>query len=239
MDDVYNKENNIELNFHKQNKFILKETEHNKKIYEGLKIMKGKVPLEILKEMSISKGTQIKEKKIRITQLKFSVFDKDFDQKKFNLLIQEEKEQKIKEENEKMNRFKEKNNLANFQKEQRRIEMNQREEISAIYKNILINKIKKKKFIEVLDGTYKILDKARTEYSLSVDILKERIKAVQKYYNALSPQVKSQKIKRGHFIPKINQIIYQILLRNVQKEAELKKLGWIFMKKKLRDIGNI
>ena len=63
MDDVYNKENNIELNFHKQNKFILKETEHNKKIYEGLKIMKGKVPLEILKEMSISKGTQIKEKK--------------------------------------------------------------------------------------------------------------------------------------------------------------------------------
>ena len=59
-----------------------------------------------------------------------------------------------------------------------------REEIAIIYKNIIINKIKKQKFTEVLDETYKLLDRARIEYSLSVDILKERIKAVQKYYNA-------------------------------------------------------
>ena len=78
----------------------------------------------------------------------------------------------------------EKNNMAQFQKEQRRIEIAHREEIATVYKNIIINKIKKKKFTEILDETYKLLDKARTEYSLSVDILKERIKAVQKYYNA-------------------------------------------------------
>ena len=184
MDDIKSEKNYSELNLNKKNKNILKETEHNKKIYEGLKMIKGQLPLDLLKEMNISKGTQIKEKKIKLTQLKFSVFDKDFDQKKFNKLVQEENELKIKEENEKMDRFKQKSTLVNFQKEQRRIEMKQREEISAIYKNILINKIKKKKFIEVLDGTYKLLDKARTEYSLSVDILKERIKAVQKYYNA-------------------------------------------------------
>jgi hypothetical protein len=235
MDDVYNKENNIELNFHKQNKFILKETEHNKKIYEGLKIMKGKVPLEILKEMSISKGTQIKEKKIRITQLKFSVFDKDFDQKKFNLLIQEEKEQKIKEENEKMNRFKEKNNLANFQKEQRRIEMNQREEISAIYKNILINKIKKKKFIEVLDGTYKLLDKARTEYSLSVDILKERIKAVQKYYNAYIIAVsKIPENKKGSFHTKNQSNNIPDTASECSKRSRFKKTGMDIYEEKIK-----
>ena len=184
MDDVYSDDNNLDLNFNKKNKFILNETEHNKKIYEGLKILKGTIPLDILKEMNISRATQIKEKRLRLTQLKFSVFDKDFDQKKFNKLIQDEKELKIKEENEKMDRFRQKSSLANYQKEQRRIEMKQREEISAIYKSILINKIKKKKFIEVLDNTYKLLDKAREEYSLSVDILKERIKAVQKYYNA-------------------------------------------------------
>ena len=88
-----------------------------------------------------------------------------------------------KEEDEQIEKYQQKNNI-NIQKEQRKLELSHRKEISNIYKNIIINKIKKKKFTEVLDETYKLLDKARTEYSLSVDILKERIKAVQKYYNA-------------------------------------------------------
>ena len=178
MDDINNGENY----FNKSNKIIkLRENENNKVFQEGLKVMKGKIQMQILKEMNLTKGSQIKEKKIKLTQLKFSAFDKDYDSKNNQTNIQKEKEEK---EEEKIMELNEKNNMAQFQKEQRRIEIAHREEIATVYKNIIINKIKKKKFTEILDETYKLLDKARTEYSLSVDILKERIKAVQKYYNA-------------------------------------------------------
>ena len=183
MDNIYS-DNISESDFNKSKMIVqLKENENNKIIYDGLKMIKGKMPMQFLREMNISKGTQIKEKKLKLTQLKFSVFDKDYDPKKYNTIIKQEKDIK-KEEDEKINKFNEKNSLAQFQKDQRRIEISHREEIATIYKNIIINKIKKKKFTEVLDETYKLLDKARIEYSLSVDILKERIKAVQKYYNA-------------------------------------------------------
>ena len=235
MDDIKSEKNYSELNLNKKNKNILKETEHNKKIYEGLKMIKGQLPLDLLKEMNISKGTQIKEKKIKLTQLKFSVFDKDFDQKKFNKLVQEENELKIKEENEKMDRFKQKSTLVNFQKEQRRIEMKQREEISAIYKNILINKIKKKKFIEVLDGTYKLLDKARTEYSLSVDILKERIKAVQKYYSAyIISSNKIQDNKKGSSHSKSQSNNSPDNISESSKRSKFKKTGLDIYEEKIK-----
>ena len=159
----------------------LKEKANNKFIYGGLKLIKGKMPIDLLNEMSISKGTQIKEKKMKLTQIKFSVFDKDYDPKKF---IPETKREKLKLEEEKINQLNKKNNVTQFQKDQRKMEMTNREDMATVYKNIIINKIKKKKFTEILDETYKLLDKARMEYTLSVDILKERIKAVQKYYNA-------------------------------------------------------
>ena len=235
MDDIKSEKNYLELNLNKKNKNILEETQHNKKIYEGLKKIKGQLPLDLLKEMNISKGTQIKEKKIKLTQLKFSVFDKDFDQKKFNKLIQEEKELTKKEESEKMDRFKQKSTLANFQKEQRRLEMKQREEISAIYKNILINKIKKKKFIEVLDGTYKLLDKARTEYSLSVDILKERIKAVQKYYSAYINEANNvQENKKGSSHSKSQSNNASDNLSESSKRSKFKKTGLDLYEEKIK-----
>jgi len=177
-----NNKNISETNINKTMK-MPKENEKNNIIYEGLKILKRKMPSQILKEINISKGTQIKEKKMKLTLLKFSVFDKDYDPKKNKPILKREASLK-KEEDEKIEKYQEKNNIANFQKEQRKIEMSHRKEISTIYKNIIINKLKKQKFTEVLDETYKLLDKARIEYSLSVDILKERIKAVQKFYNA-------------------------------------------------------
>ena len=187
MDNIYS-DNNSESDNTKPKKIEKvkekeKDNESNKIIYEGLKMIKGKMPSQFLKEMNKSKGSQIKEKKIKLTQLKFSVFDKDYDPKRHDSLIKKEKDS-IKEEDEKINRYNQKNSIVQFQKDQRRIEISNREQIATIYKNIVINKIKKKKFTEVLDETYKLLDKARIEYSLSVDILKERIKAVQKYYNA-------------------------------------------------------
>ena len=63
---------------------------------------------------------------MKLTQLKFSVFDKDYDPKKYNTIIQKKKKKK-KEEDEKINKFNEKNNLVQFQKDQRRIEISHRE----------------------------------------------------------------------------------------------------------------
>ena len=176
------KSTNIDINNINENKFL----------GDAMKLIKHKVPIQIMNDMNISKGTQIKEKKLKLTQLKFSVFDKDYDPKKYKPVIKKEKDKK-KEEEEKINKFKEKDYLIQFQKEQRRIEIVREDEIAILYKNIIINKLKKKKFIEVLDQTYRLLDKARTEYSLSVDILKERIKSVQKYYNAFIVSVDTTK----------------------------------------------
>ena len=117
----------------------------NKAIGDAIKIIRHRVPPQVMKEINMSKGTEIKEKNFQ---------------------------------------FKEKDYIIQFQKQQRQIEMIRRDEIAVVYKNIIINKLKKKKFTEVLDQTYRLLDKARTEYSLSVDILKDRIKSVQKFYNA-------------------------------------------------------
>ena len=44
----------------------------------------------------------------------------------------------------KINKFKEKDYIVQFQKQQRQIEMIRRDEIAIIYKNIIINKLKKK-----------------------------------------------------------------------------------------------
>ena len=182
MADIHN-DSNEEFLFEQSNKSIELRNSSKKLIYDGFKLMKSKLPIEFLREMNISKDAQIKEEKIKLTKLKFSVFDKDYDPKKNKLKIKNEKDINNGEEK-KINNFRDKHTLLEMQKEQRKIEIKHREEISTIYKSIIINKIKKEKFTEVLDETYKLLDKARTEYSLSVDILKERIKSVQKYYNA-------------------------------------------------------
>ena len=58
-------------------------------------------------------------------------------------------------------------------------------EFKKIFKNIIINKIKKRKYGEILNDVYKYLDSVRTEYSLCVDILEDRLKSVQKYYEEI------------------------------------------------------
>ena len=141
-EDFYsNNKNNksiSEINMNKTMK-MPKENEKSNIIYEGLKMLNRKMPSQILKEINISKGTQIKEKKMKLTLLKFSVFDKDYDPKKNKPILKREASLK-KEEDEKIDKYQEKNNIANFQKEQRKIEISHRKEISTIYKNIIIKK---------------------------------------------------------------------------------------------------
>ena len=217
-----NKENNQEIN-------------GNRIIGQAMKLIRHKVPFQVIKEINMSKGSQIKEKNLKLTQLKFSVFDKDYDPKKFKPAKKIEKDKK-KEEEEKINKFKEKDYLVQFQKQQRQVEMVRRDEIAIIYKNIIINKLKKKKFIEVLDQTYRLLDKARTEYSLSVDILKERIKSVQKYYNAFIVSVDSVENKKTYHTK--NSLLHSNSLMEsdseISKRNKIKKTGLDIYEEKIK-----
>ena len=219
------------ININENQKSQIKNTQHkideNKTIGEAIKLIKHKIPPQVMKEINISKGTQIKEKNFKLMQLKFSVFDKDYDPKKYKPVIKKEKDKK-KEEEEKINKFKEKDYIVQFQKQQRQIEMIRRDEIAIIYKNIIINKLKKKKFTEVLDQTYRLLDKARTEYSLSVDILKERIKSVQRFYNAFIVSVDTKTLdtkKTTHTKNSIFSNSYMESDSELSKRNKIKKTG--------------
>jgi hypothetical protein len=210
----------------------------NKAIGDAIKIIRHRVPPQVMKEINMSKGTEIKEKNFQLTQLKFSVFDKDYDPSKYKPVIRKEKDKK-KEEEEKINKFKEKDYLIQFQKEQRRIEIVRKDEIAILYKNIIINKLKKKKFIEVLDQTYRLLDKARTEYSLSVDILKERIKSVQKYYNAfiVSDTSKNIESKKTLHIKNTSMNMNNSTMENegdYSKRKQAKKTGLDIYEEKIK-----
>ena len=56
--------------------------------------------------------------------------------------------------------------------------------------------IKKNKYQQILNDTFSLLDMANREYNLSVDVLKERIKGVQKYYDAFINQArKNEEVK--------------------------------------------
>ena len=58
------------------------------------------------------------------------------------------------------------------------------DKLMKIYEYVKGNKIKKKKYKEVIDSTYNLIYQAKKECELSVDLLKERIKSLQKYYDA-------------------------------------------------------
>ena len=53
-----------------------------------------------------------------------------------------------------------------------------------IYEYVKNNKAKKKKYKEVIDSAYNLSHQAKKECELSVHLLKERIKSLQKYYEA-------------------------------------------------------
>lgn len=119
---------------------------------------------------------------LKLLKLKFSVFDKDFDNDKFN---EEQKKLKDKlryEEIEKSAKIVESTIDKRIQKTKLQNEIKNRESLIIIHKRLTLNKLKKKKFIELLNETYQLLEKARVEYQLSVDILNERMKYIKNYY---------------------------------------------------------
>ncbi len=97
----------------------------------------------------------------------------------FNALIKEANENKL---------INDQDNLEDiskqYYKEQKKTEFKHRKDLMDIYEKILLNKLKKKKYENILNDTYQLLENARTEYNLCIDIIKERIKSVEKYYYA-------------------------------------------------------
>ena len=122
------------------------------------------------------------EKRLNLIKLKFSVFDKDFDynyykdqeMKAINNLRIMKTEKSAKGRDLLMDKRLQKLKMSN--------ELKIRDSLNSIHKKIILNKLKKKKYIELLNETYKLLDKATVEYLTSVDMLNERIKYIKKYY---------------------------------------------------------
>ena len=119
---------------------------------------------------------------LKLIKFKFSVFEKDFNNEKFK-----EEEKKLKDylrmkEIEKSHKIIDSSFDKRIEKTKMKNELKFRDPLIMVHKKLIMNKLKKKKFTELLDETYKLLEKARIEYLLSIDILKERIKYIKKYY---------------------------------------------------------
>ena len=76
------------------------------------------------------------------------------------------------------------NNIIDTEKANIKFENSNFYRLMKIYEYIKTNKLKKRKYKEIIDSTSDLLNQAKKESELSVDLLKERIKSVQKYYEA-------------------------------------------------------
>ena len=121
-----------------------------------------------------------------------------------------------------------------------------------IDKKLELNKLKKKKYLELLDSIYRLLEKGRIEYQLTEDILNKRKKSVQNYYMAFinifkgkiiklnERQIKRRKSLNNKEIEEYKKN-YNIVKRDFS--PDINKLSTVLvkshMKKSLKNIGNI
>ena len=87
------------------------------------------------------------------------------------------------------NKWVDKGMILHFEREKIKFETEQRNKLYDCYKRLIILKTKNKNFENVLNDTFRTLDIATTDYNLSVDVLKERIKSVQKYYENIKKNI--------------------------------------------------
>lgn len=73
-------------------------------------------------------------------------------------------------------------------RDQIKIENDQREELRSLYQTLLILKLKKNKYKRIIDDAYILLDEARLETALTLDLLNDRRSAVNKRYQAFIHQ---------------------------------------------------
>jgi len=76
------------------------------------------------------------------------------------------------------------NSIVDIDKSNTKFENSNLDRLMKIYEYVQNNKLKKKKYKEVIDSAYNLIFQAKKECELSVDLLNERIKSLQKYYEA-------------------------------------------------------
>ena len=130
------------------------------------------------------------EKKLEFIKYTFSVFDKDFSKSKF--------EEKI---NLKLNDIENANKIIESIKDKRfrklklLNEIKSKDTLIVIHKKLIMNKLKKKKFFDLINETYDLLEKAKIDTSIIIDKLNARIKSAQKFYAAFIDLFKGTSIK--------------------------------------------
>ena len=167
----------------------------NQKIKRQKELIKKKEEVDNL----INKKLLLKENLSKMnTERKFKSKSQIFTTKdkiiNYKDLIKEEYENKL------LNEYQDNldNILKEYCKEQKNTEIKHRKELMNIYENILLNKLKKKRYESIMNDTYQILENARTEYNLCIDIIKERIKSVDKYYNAFIQNTNNNNYNSNH-----------------------------------------
>jgi len=152
------------------------------------------------------------EKKLESIKYKFAVFDKDFNKLKF------EEESKIKlNDIENANKIVESIKDKKLKKIKFLNEIKKRDSLIIIYKKLAMNKLKKKKFFQLLNETYNLLEKAKIDTNITNDLLYDRIKSIQKYYAVFIDLFKGTSIK---VLEDNLRILEQLSLDNNKKEKE-------------------
>ena len=152
------------------------------------------------------------EKKLESIKYKFAVFDKDFNKLKF------EEESKIKlNDIENANKIVESIKEKKLKKDKLVNEIKKRDSLIIIYKKLAMNKLKKKKFFQLLNETYNLMEKARIDTNITNDLLNDRIKSIQRYYAAFIDLFKGTSVK---VLEDNLRILEQLSLGNNKKEKE-------------------
>jgi hypothetical protein len=175
------------------------------------------IPLIKFRESAKRETNEIlkNEKRLNLIKLKYSIFDKDFDNEKF------------KDEEKRINESLKNNNIETstqklkleinkrIQKTNIQKEIKNKESLYIVHKKLTMNKLKKIKYIELLNETYHLLDNARIDTNLSIDILNERINYIKKFYAVYIDLFK------GYPVKLLEEIIREI--ENYEKEKEREK----------------
>ena len=175
------------------------------------------IPLIKFRESAKRETNEIlkNEKRLNLIKLKYSIFDKDFDNEKF------------KDEEKRINESLKNNNIETstqklkleinkrIQKTNIQKEIKNKESLYIVHKKLTMNKLKKIKYIELLNETYHLLDNARIDTNLSIDILNERINYIKKFYAVYIDLFK------GYPVKLLEEIIREI--ENYEKEKEMEK----------------
>ena len=175
------------------------------------------IPLIKFRESAKRETNEIlkNEKRLNLIKLKYSIFDKDFDNEKF------------KDEEKRINESLKNNNIETstqklkleinkrIQKTNIQKEIKNKESLYIVHKKLTMNKLKKIKYIELLNETYHLVDNARIDTNLSIDILNERINYIKKFYAVYIDLFK------GYPVKLLEEIIREI--ENYEKEKEMEK----------------